>query len=517
MAKFPDPTSAWRAVLGRLQLEMPPAHFNTFLQPCVGHAWEEGRLVVAAGSSFVVSWLELPLHYAMAQEALAKTLGCAASEASIEYRALPGVAAAGSGSGGNPGVNAAAPALIGAAAVATPARAPIPADYDLGGRNSSRAGGGYDWQSANAATCNAGYHFDNFVVGCSNQLAYYAARAVAESAGAAGAASDTIGSDKSDKTGGVGGGGSDVGGYNPLLLYAGPGLGKTHLLHAIGNRALQQGRAVLYVTSEQFTNEFVSAVSKRTMRQFRDRYRSLDVLLLDDVQFLSGKEQTQESLFHTFNDLHQAGAQIVLTSDRAPQSINPLEERLRSRFQSGLLADIQPPSLETRLAILHGWAEARRIAMPAAVLELIAQRVSSNVRVLQGAFNRIVAAARLLNLPAMTPEQAAAELDAVAGPESARAEITAEQVLQQTARRYRIDRAQILGRSRTAAVAEARQVAMYLLTDELGSTPTDAGRILAGRNHSTVIHGAGKIRDALAEGDARIVRAVGAVKEALYA
>lgn len=501
MAKFPDPTSAWRAVLGRLQLEMPPAHFNTFLQPCVGHAWEEGRLIVAAGSSFVVSWLELPLHYAMAQEALAKTLGCAASEASIEYRALPGVAAAGA----NPGANVAAPALIGASAVATPARAPIPADYDLGGRG-NRAGGGYDWQSANAATCNAGYHFDNFVVGCSNQLAYHAARAVAETAGGGNAGSDTIGSDK-----------TDAGGYNPLLLYAGPGLGKTHLLHAIGNRALQQGRAVLYVTSEQFTNEFVSAVSKRTMRQFRDRYRSLDVLLLDDVQFLVGKEQTQESLFHTFNDLHQAGAQIVLTSDRAPQSINPLEERLRSRFQSGLLADIQPPSLETRLAILHGWAEAREAAVPAAVLELIAQRVSSNVRVLQGAFNRIVAAARLLNLPAMTPEQAAAQLDAVAGPESARAEITAEQVLQQTARRYRIDRAQILGRSRTAAVAEARQVAMYLLTDELGSTPTDAGRILAGRNHSTIIHGAGKIRDALAGGDARIVRAVGAVKEALYA
>ena len=503
MAKFPDPTSAWRAVLGRLQLEMPPAHFNTFLQPCVGHAWEGDRLVVAAGSSFVVSWLELPLHYAMAQEALAKTLGATASDASIEYRALPGVAAAG---GANPvNQSAAAPALIGAAAA--PPRAPIPADYDLGGR-SSRAGG-YDWQSANAATCNPNYHFDNFVVGCSNQLAYHAARAIAENAGAGNAGSDTVGSDNK--------GASDAGGYNPLLLYAGPGLGKTHLLHAIGNRALQQGRAVLYVTSEQFTNEFVSAVSKRTMRQFRDRYRSLDVLLLDDVQFLVGKEQTQESLFHTFNDLHQAGAQIVLTSDRAPQSINPLEERLRSRFQSGLLADIQPPSLELRLAILHAWSEAREAAVPAAVLEMIAQRVSSNVRVLQGAFNRIVAAARLLNLPAMTPEQAAIQLDAVAGPETPRPEITAEQVLQQTARRYRIDRAQILGRSRTAAVAEARQVAMYLLTDELGSTPTDAGRILAGRNHSTIIHGAGKIRDALAGGEERIVRAVGAVKEALYA
>ena len=250
------------------------------------------------------------------------------------------------------------------------------------------------------------------------------------------------------------------------------------------------------------------------MRQFRDRYRSLDVLLLDDVQFLAGKEQTQESLFHTFNDLHQAGAQIVLTSDRAPQTINRMEERLRSRFQSGLLADIEPPSLETRLAILHAWAEARDAAVPSAVLEMIAGRVSSNVRVLQGAFNRIVAAARLLQ-QAITPEQAARQLDAVAG-RAAQREITPEQVLRETAARYRIGADQIMGRSRTAAVAEARQVVMYLLTEELGGTPTEAGRFLAGRNHSTVIHGAGKIRDALAEGEERITRAVGAVKEALY-
>ena len=480
MAKFPDPISAWRAVLGRLQLEMPPAQFNTYLQPCVGHAWEDGCLVVAAGSAFAVSWLELPIHRDMAHEALAKTLG---HSASIEYRALPGIAA----SAGNAGAKSGAPALIAAA----PPRAPIPADYDLGSRRSRGAGPSYDWQSANAATCNPAYSFANFVVGCSNQLAYHAARSIAENDA-----------------------GDGVGGCNPLLLYAGPGLGKTHLLHAIGNYALEQKRAALYVTSEQFTNEFVAAVGKRTMRQFRDRYRSLDVLLLDDVQFLAGKEQTQESLFHTFNDLHQAGAQIVLTSDRAPQTINRMEERLRSRFQSGLLADIEPPSLETRLAILHAWAEARDAAVPSAVLEMIARRVSSNVRVLQGAFNRIVAAARLLQ-QAITPEQAARQLDAVAG-RAAQREITPEQVLRETAARYRIGTDQIMGRSRTAAVAEARQVVMYLLTEELGGTPTEAGRFLAGRNHSTVIHGAGKIRDALADGEERITRAVGAVKEALY-
>ncbi len=476
MPDLPNPASLWRAVLGRLQLEMPREHFNTFLQPCVGHAWEGDDLVVAAASSFVVSWLELPLHLAMAQEALTRTLG---REAGIQYRPLPAVAQTTAGAEPNATVSAitAAPEV---------GRTPIPSDYDLGSRGGSS--GGYDWTEANSATCNPVYSFANFVVGQSNQLAYHAASAVVNDDGRA------------------------AGGYNPLVIYAGPGLGKTHLLHAIGNRALQQNRSTLYVTSEQFTNEFVSAINGRAMRQFRDRYRNLDVLLMDDVQFLIGKEQTQESLFHTFNDLHQAGAQIVLTSDRAPHSINPLEDRLRSRFQCGLLADIQPPSLETRIAILHAWASQQDESASDDILELIAHRVNRNVRELRGAFNRIIAMSQLMNMP-MTVEQVTHQLDAIAGPDTRH--LTPEQVLNQAALHYGIAVEQILGRGRIASVAEARQIVMYLLTAELGITPTDAGRFLAGRNHSTVIHGSNKIRAAIATDD-RIGRSVSSIKDALY-
>ena len=477
MPDLSNPASVWQAVLGRLQLEMPKEHFNTFLRPCVGHDWDDGGLVVAAASSFAVSWLELPLHLAMAQEALTRTLG---REAVLRYRAMPAVA--------QPAPEDADRAGVHAASAAPPAaRAPIPDDYDLGRHNA--AAGGYEWAAVNSATCNPRYTFDNFVVGVSNQLAYHAARSV-------------VADDDAPA------------GYNPLALYSGSGMGKTHLLHAMGNRALALRRSVLYVTSEQFTNEFVSAINRRAMREFRDRYRSLDLLLLDDVQFFVGKEQTQESLFHTFNDLHQAGAQIVLTSDRPPQTIAPLEDRLRSRFQWGLMADIQPPSLETRLAILHAWADDRNVKVSAAVLELIAHRAKHNVRQLQGAFNRVMAMSQLMNVP-LTPEHVEQQLNAVIGPDPRR-DLTPEDVLQQVAGHYRIAGEQILGRSRTAAVAQARQVTMYLLLDELGLTPTGVGRFLSGRNHSTVIHGAGKIRAAIAD-DERLRRLVNSIKAALFA
>ena len=484
MPDFSDPASVWQAVLGRLELEMPREHFDTFLRPCIGHSWHDGDLVVAAASSFAVSWLELPLHLAMAQEALGKTLG---RDAGVRYQALPSVASSGTAdtASAGPGVYA---------ITAAPARQR--AASDPGGPDRGSNGhppGASAWNVANAATCNPRYTFDNFVVGESNQLAYHAAHAVAN--------------------GGRGSpGGAGAREYNPLFLYSGSGMGKTHLLHAIGNLAIEQGRSVLYVTSEQFTNEFISSIHRRATGEFRDRYRSLDLLLMDDVQFLAGKEQTQESLFHTFNDLHQSGAQVVLTSDRAPHTIAPLEERLRSRFQWGLLADIQPPSLETRLAILQSWAAAQDMSAPDSVLQLIAQRANRSVRHLQGAFNRVMAMAHLMSAE-LTVESVANQLDAVAVP-NPRAEATPERVLQETARHFRITEEQILGRSRTAAVAQARQVVMYLLTTEFGITPTNAGRFLAGRNHSTVIHGVERIRTGIS-GDDRLRQSVNSIMDAL--
>ena len=476
MQDRPDPAAAWQAALGRLQLEIPQEQFNTFLRPCSGLRWEDDCLVVGAATTFAVSWLELPLHLEMVREAVARTTG---AQSSVRYLAAPA-------SDHNPTPQREVSVY---SVVAEPATR-LPDLIDPGDDQSQREAA-TAWQGRQpreAIGLNPRYTFDNFVVGESNQLAYHAARAV-----------------NTD-------GGDAVTSYNPLLLYAGSGMGKTHLLHAIGNVARQQSASVRYVTSEQFTNEFVSAINRRAMPEFRERYRSVDLLLLDDVQFLVGKEQTQEALFHTFNDLHQAGAQIVLTSDRPPETITPLEDRLRSRFQWGLVADIRPPSLEMRLAMLHSWASDSGSEVPPPVLDLIAQRVSRNVRQLLGAFNRVVASSQLLSAP-LTAESVAAQLDAIVGPD-ARAEVTPQQVLGKVARHYGLSTEQILGRNRTAAVALARQVTMYLLVSEINMTPTGAGRFLAGRNHSTVIHGVAKVRQAIATDD-RLRHAVLAITETL--
>ena len=476
MQDRPDPGSAWQAALGRLQLEIPQEQFDTFLRPCAGLRWEGDCLVVGAATTFAVSWLELPLHQEMVREAVAKTVG---AQSNVRYQAKPVTPLEGSHE------RSASVHRI----VAEPAsRLADLTDADDDRLNQESAVEWHNSQTRQSAGLNPRYTFDNFVVGESNQLAYHAARAI-----------NIEGTDTAP-------------GYNPLLLYAGAGMGKTHLLHAIGNLALERRVSVRYVTSEQFTNEFVSAINRREMPEFRERYRGVDLLLLDDVQFLVGKEQTQEALFHTFNDLHQAGAQIVLTSDRPPETITPLEDRLRSRFQWGLVADIRPPSLETRLAMLHSWAADNSSEVPSSVLDIIAQRVSRNVRQLLGAFNRVVASSQLLSAP-LTAESVIAQLDAIVGPD-ARAEVTPQQVLGKVARHYGLAAEQILSRNRTAAVALARQVTMYLLVSELGMSPTGAGRCLAGRNHSTVIHGVGRVRQAM-ETDGRLRHAVLAITESL--
>ncbi len=474
MQDRPDPASAWHAALGRLQLEIPQEQFNTFLRPCAGLRWDGDCLVVGAATTFAVSWLELPLHLDMAREAVAKTAG---AQSSVRYQATAAK---------SPDATSAASVHPITAEPAARRTDPMAPHEDQSDRGVATARHGS--QPGQAAGLNPRYTFDNFVVGESNQLAYHAARAI-----------------NADN-------GGSAPGYNPLLLYAGSGMGKTHLLHAIGNLAREREISVRYVTSEQFTNEFVSAINRRAMPEFRERYRAVDLLLLDDVQFLVGKEQTQEALFHTFNDLHQAGAQIVLTSDRPPETITPLEERLRSRFQWGLVADIRPPSLETRMAMLHSWASDHDCDVPFPVLDVIAQRVSRNVRQLLGAFNRVVAASQLLSSP-MTAESVSAQLDAIVGPD-VRAEVTAQQVLAKVAQHCGLTAEQILGRNRTAAVAQARQVTMYLLVSELGMAPTGAGRFLANRNHSTVIHGVGKVRKAM-ETDGRLRQAILAITESL--
>jgi chromosomal replication initiator protein len=332
-------------------------------------------------------------------------------------------------------------------------------------------------------TINVRYTFDNFVVGASNRLSHAACVAVAERPAHA---------------------------YNPLFLYGGVGLGKTHLLHAIGNGAQKQGLRVLYVSSEEFTNDFIHAIQKHTNAAFRERYRRTDVLLIDDIQFIANKESTQEEFFHTFNTLHGQDKQIVISSDRPPKALVTLEERLRSRFEWGLISDIQPPDLETRIAILRSKAERAHREVPVNILELIARQVQSNIRELEGALTRVLAFADLSG-QVITPELVHSSLADLL---PSRSHVEPQQIIDAVAEAFGISLEKLLGRDRSRDIALPRQVAMYLLRQENISLP-QIGATLGGRDHTTVMYACDKVAD-LIETDNRLRRQVIQIRERLY-
>jgi chromosomal replication initiator protein len=331
---------------------------------------------------------------------------------------------------------------------------------------------------------NPRYSFENFVVGANNRLAHAASFAVAEKPAQA---------------------------YNPLFLYGGVGLGKTHLLNAIGLYNHKNNLQVLYVSSEEFTNDLINAIRSNKTQAFRDKYRMCDVLLIDDIQFIAGKESTQEEFFHTFNTLHGQNKQIVISSDRYPKAMITLEERLRSRFEWGLIADIQTPDLETRLAILHFKADRLGKDVPAEVLELIAQRMQSNIRELEGALNRIVAYADLRGI-ALSAELVDLTLTDMI---PQRRKLDAENIVETVAQAFGIPVDRILSRERTRQVALPRQVAMYLLREEAHISLPQIGEVLGGRDHTTVIYGCNKISD-LIEQDDRLRRQVVDIRDLIY-
>lgn len=331
---------------------------------------------------------------------------------------------------------------------------------------------------------NTRYTFDNFVVGASNRLAHAASLAVAEKPSQA---------------------------YNPLFLYGGVGLGKTHLLHAIGNMCTQRGLQVLYVSSEEFTNDLIHAIRTHTTQAFRDKYRRIDVLLIDDIQFIAGKESTQEEFFHTFNTLHSQEKQIVISSDRPPKALVTLEERLRSRFEWGLAADIQPPDFETRVAILRSKAERAGSIIPGEILEIIARSIKSNIRELEGALTRVVAFADLSGLP-LTPQLV---VSALADLLPRRQEVQPDEVVSKVADSFGITVDRILGRERSRDVALPRQIAMYLLREEANISLPQIGDAIGGRDHTTVIYACNKVADML-ETDDRLRRQVIEIRDQLY-
>ncbi len=333
-------------------------------------------------------------------------------------------------------------------------------------------------------TINARYTFEHFVVGASNRLAHAASLAVAEKPAQA---------------------------YNPLFLYGGVGLGKTHLLHAIGNMSAERGLQVLYVSSEEFTNDLINAIRTHTTQAFREKYRRTDVLLVDDIQFIAGKESTQEEFFHTFNTLHGQDKQLVISSDRPPKALNTLEERLRSRFEWGLAADVQPPDFETRQAILRSKAERAGYRMPDGIMEIIARRVQSNIRELEGALTRVNAFANLSGL-APTPQLVETALSDLL---PRRGDVQPNDVVRKVADVYGLTIERILGRDRSREVALPRQIAMYLLREEVNCSLPQIGEALGGRDHTTIMYGCDKIADLL-ERDDHLRRQVIDIKEQLY-
>lgn len=446
----------WRAVLGELQLQLPRPTFETWLKQTEGIGCDGQSLVVEVPTPFAVAWLERRMYQSI-QKTVEKVtqqpldVQFRVKQASIQLTEQPSATGLQSLSSGSDGL--------------------------------STDPGVHPTRPTNLSPK---YTFASFVVGTSNQLAYSASRAVSESPGQ---------------------------GYNPLFIYSGVGLGKTHLLHAIGHVCAGRGLSVLYATSEQFTNEFISAIRNRTTEEFRHRYRSVQVLLMDDVHFLSGKEQTHEAFFHTFNDLHTSGNQVVITSDRPPRALALLEDRLRSRFEWGLMTDMQPPNLETRIAILMSKADQLGVVLADSVIELIAKRMQRNVRELEGSLNRIVAFSQLMNTH-INMESTSRMLDDLSS-DAARHSIDPEQIINAVSRYFKVSVEELLGRSRAQKIAQARQVTMYLLINELELSPTQVGRLLGGRDHATVIHGAGKINGEINE-DGQLRQDVLTVKEAIF-
>ena len=319
---------------------------------------------------------------------------------------------------------------------------------------------------------NIKYTFDTFVAGTSNRFAHAAAVAVAEQPAKA---------------------------YNPLFIYGGSGLGKTHLLHAIGHytKTLFKGTHVRYISSEEFTNEFINSIRDDKAASFQRRYRDIDVLLVDDIQFLSGKVQTQEEFFHTFNTLHNANKQIVITSDLPPKQLPDFEDRMRSRFEWGLITDVQPPDLETRIAILRKKSTQERLVAPAEVLEYIASKISTNIRELEGALIRVTAFASLNQQPvdlAITEAVLKDLLPSDVGPE-----ITAAQIMGACASYFGVSIEELCGSSRSRTLVTARQISMYLCRELTDLSLPKIGQAFGGRDHTTVMHADRKIRGLMAE------------------
>lgn len=422
----------WRQVLEKIEKTLSKPSFDTWLKTTKATTLEEDSLIVAAPNEFARDWLE-SRYSPLITDTLYETTGV---NMKVKF-VVPQ----------NPDMIAEEPPVPQRKIAAQPSIYEQP-----------------------TSILNPKYTFDTFVIGSGNRFAHAASLAVAEAPAKA---------------------------YNPLFIYGGVGLGKTHLMHAIGHYVIQHNPSakVVYLSSEKFTNEFINSIRDNKAVEFRNKYRSVDVLLIDDIQFLAGKEQTQEEFFHTFNALHEESKQIVISSDRPPKEIPTLEDRLRSRFEWGLITDIQPPDLETRIAILRKKAKAENLDIPNEVMIYIASQIDSNIRELEGALIRVVAYSSLINQDIDTNLAAEALKDII--PSSKPKVITIADIQRAVGEVYQLKMEDFKAKKRTKSVAFPRQIAMYLSRELTDASLPKIGDEFGGRDHTTVIHAHEKITKAL--------------------
>jgi chromosomal replication initiator protein len=444
---------AWQATLGQLQMDMSKAAYDTWVKNSKLVSYQEGQFTIGVPNSFARDWLETRMTITV-NRVLTGIMNLPQKVNFIIYQRDQELAEI------------------------QPETTPVAKE---------NIDGNYPvimTRPARSTILNSKYTFKSFVVGSGNRFAHAASMAVAD---------------------------NPAHSYNPLFLYGGVGLGKTHLLHAIGNQCIKNGVNVLYITSEEFTNDLIQAIRNHSTPEFREKYRQVDVLLIDDIQFIAGKESTQEEFFHTFNALHSAEKQIVICSDRPPKGLMTLEERLRSRFEWGLIADIQPPDLETRVAILRSKAEKVGHHIPNDVTETIAKRFQGNIRELEGALNRVMAFSDLSGLPINQSLVNSALADLM--PHSSHVE--PKQIVSMVASVFKISQERLLSRDRSQEVALPRQLAMYLMREDIGLSLPQIGHELGGRDHTTVMYACEKVTG-LMNSDDRLRKQAMRVRELLY-
>ena len=450
----------WQAALGELELSLSKANYTTWFRNTFISTLEDGRVVVSVPNTFTKAWLEKKYHAAILK-ALQNVAKDGIREVHYKVELKPSV-----------------PQDIGTPIGAAPAAAPGP----VSSHEEEQV------ESTKDFSLNPRYNFENFIVGKTNELAHAAALAVAEKPGR----------------------------YNPLFVYGGVGLGKTHLLQAIGHKMIEMNprTKVLYVTCERFTNEFIHAVRNGRAKEFKDTYRTLDLLLIDDIQFITGKEGTQEEFFHTFNALHQSNKQIVLSSDRPPKAIQGIEQRLVSRFEWGMMVDISAPDLETRVAILESKCKEKHYDLSRDILSYVASAVQSNVRELEGTLNKIIAYHQFKNVKA-TMESVRELVSTMNNGGGAKKNLTPKDLLDTVANYFDVATADLLGKCREKRLSFPRQIIMYLMREELNSSYPSIGKMIGGRDHTTAIHAYSKIAADLQE-DEKLRHDLNLIRQRLY-